>query len=272
MSYRRYQGEGRLPQPVAREGDDWAPQTWEAARRAVIARLREVVGAHGAGAIAGIVSAQATNEEVFLFERLICDALQGRIAGVSWSPPDASRDDFLIDADKNPNTAGLRLLTADGADPDTVLAAAAAGSVRALVLLRADLAGSHGDAAITQLGEQVDFVVALDTHFTQTAEIADVLLPIATFAETDGTFVNRGGRTQRVREAIQAPAQARPGWMVLGQLRADLDQHPVPADASAVFSELAAAHQVFRHMSYATIGDQGLPVPAAPGAHPAATD
>ena len=265
LSYKRYQGEGRLLQPVAREDDRWAVRAWDAARRDVVTRLREVFTTHGASAIAGIVSAQATDEEIFLFERLLT-TLEGRIAGLSWSPPDASHDDFLIDADKNPNSAGLRLLTAGGTTVDALLADAAKGTVRALVLLRTDLAASHGHAVVTQLGEQVDYVVALDTHFSPTAEIADVLLPIGTFAETDGTFVNRRGRVQRVREAIRPPAQARPGWVVLSQLRADLARHPEPADASAVFTELAAVQAPFRHLSYATIGDHGLPVDGPPAA------
>jgi NADH-quinone oxidoreductase subunit G len=266
LSYKRYQGEGRLLQPVARQGDGWAVRGWDAVRRDVAARLREVCTAHGAGAIVGIASAQATNEEIFLLERLLRGSLDGRLAGLSWSPADASHDDFLIDRDKNPNTAGLRLLAADADGVDAVLADAAKGTVRAVVLLRTDLAASHGEAAVTQLGEHVDYVAALDTHFTPTAEIADVLLPLATFAETDGTFVNRRGRVQRIREAIQPPAQARPGWMVLSQLRADLARHPEPADASAVFTELAAAHAAFRHLSYTAIGSLGLPVEAAKAA------
>jgi predicted molibdopterin-dependent oxidoreductase YjgC len=228
-----------------------------------------VIGAHGAGAIAGIVSAHATNEEIFLFERLVRESLQGRVAGVAWSPPDATHDDFLIDGDKNPNTAGLRLLTGDDAGVDALLADAVAGNVRALILLRTDLAASHGDALLTQLGDHVDFVIALDTHFNATSEIADFLLPIASFAETDGTFVNRGHRVQRVREAFHAPAQALPAWLLLSQLRADLGRHPIPSDASAVFTELSAAHVPFRHQSYATIGEQGLPIHAPPGPNPA---
>jgi predicted molibdopterin-dependent oxidoreductase YjgC len=123
---------------------------------------------------------------------------------------------------------------------------------------------------VTQLGDQVEYVVALDTHFSPTAEIADVLLPIASFAETDGTFVSRGGRVQRVREAFRPPAQSRAGWQVLSELRADLGRHAVPADASAVFTELAAAHAPFRHLSYAAIGTQGAALDAPqPAANPA---
>jgi NADH-quinone oxidoreductase subunit G len=258
LSYKRYQGEGRLLQPVARDGEGWAVRGWDVARREVVARLREAT-LHDSGArIAGIVSAQATNEEVFLFQRLLQDALGARLGALAWSPPDASHDGFLIDADKNPNTAGLRALTGNATDLAALLEAATGGQIRALVLLRTDLAASHGAALVTALGEQVDYVVVLDTHFGPTAEIADVLLPIGTFAETDGTFVNRSGRVQRVRQAFQPPAQARPGWTVLSELLAELGSAAVPADAGAVFSEVAAAHPAWRHLSYAAIGDHGM--------------
>jgi NADH-quinone oxidoreductase subunit G len=272
MSYKLYQGEGRLLQPVVRDGDGWAVRTWDATQRDVVTRLREILGAHGAGAIAGVASARATNEELFLFERLLRGSLQGRSAGVSWSPPQASHDDFLIDRDKNPNSAGLRLVLGTNDQIDGLLEEIGRGAIRALILLRADLTSSRGEAAVTRLGEQVDYVVVLDTHFGPTAEIADVLLPIATFAETDGTFVNRSGRVQRVRAAIRPPVQSQPGWLVLSQLDAALSRHPVPADAAGVFTELAASHAPFRHMSYATVGDQGLPLDsAAPSAAPASS-
>jgi NADH-quinone oxidoreductase subunit G len=271
MSYRLYQGEGRLLQPVVRDGEGWAVRSWDTTQREVVTRLREILGAHGAGAIAGIASARATNEELFLFERLVRETLQGRSAGVSWSPPNASHDDFLIDADKNPNSTGLRVLLAGGDDIATALDQAAKGTIRALILLRSDLTASHGEQAVTLLGEQVEYVVVLDTHFGPTAEIADVLLPIATFAETDGTFVNRKGRVQRVRAAIRPPAQAQPGWLVLSQLEAALSRHPVPADAAVVFTELAAAHAPFRHMSYATLGASGLVLDSAAASTASAT-
>jgi NADH-quinone oxidoreductase subunit G len=265
-SYKRYQGEGRLLQPVVRDGEGWAVRTWESAQGDVAERLRQIKAAHGTGAIVGVVSAQATNEEVFLFERLLRESLDGRVAGFSWSPPGAWRDDFLIDADKNPNSSGLRTLLGSGHPVEAMLADATRGAVRALVLLRADLHSAFGAEIVTQLGDQLEYVVALDTHFTPTAEIANVLLPIGTFAETDGTFVNRRGRAQRVREAVRPPVQARAGWRVLSELRAAVGERAVPVDAGAVFAEISAAHQPFRHLSYAALGDSGQPLGASPAA------
>jgi NADH-quinone oxidoreductase subunit G len=263
LSYKRYQGEGRLLQPVVRDGNGWAVRTWTDTRRDVVQRLRDLILQHGGSAIAGMVSAQATNEEIFLFSRLLRESIGGPLSGLSWSPPEAAHDDFLIDRDKNPNSAGLRALTADGVAVDTLLANAQRGQLRALVLLRTDLTAARGEALVTALGEAVDYVVVLDTHFGPTAEIADVLLPIATFAETDGTFVNRQQRVQRVREALHPPAQARPGWLVISELLAELGKVSVPADASAVFAELAAAHAPFRHLSYQVIGDHGTMLDSA---------
>ena len=264
MSYKRYQGEGRLLQPVTRDGERWAVRSWDTALATVSERIRAARAAHGPSAVAAVVSAQSTNEEIFLAERLVRRQLGGRLAGLSWSPADARHDDFLIDADKNPNSAGLQVLGAETSELDAVVAAARDGAVRVLVLVRADLSGPYGEALIDALSESVEFIVVLDTHFSRTAEIADVLLPIASFAETDGTVVNRARRVQRVREAIAPPVQARPGWAVLSDIARTLEGPAVPADASAVFTELAASQEPFRHLSYTRLGELGLPLESGP--------
>src|SRR2546425_2303855 len=121
MSYRDLQGEGRLREPLLRGADAFAPARWEAALGAVTARLRE-------GGVGIVVSARATNEEIYLLRR-IGAAVKARVAGISWSPPDAFHDDFLVKADKNPNTGGLRLqgIAPDGAVDELVAAAGAGG-------------------------------------------------------------------------------------------------------------------------------------------------
>ncbi len=265
LSYKRLQGEGRLLQPVLRNGDGWQARSWEAARQEVVARVRAAVAAGGGRAVAGIVSAQATNEEIFLFDQLLRRAVGGRVAPISWSPPGASHDAWLIDADKNPNSAGLRALLPDGEDVERILADARAGQIRTLILLRTDLTASHGDGVVNALADAVDSIVLLDTHFSAGGEIADVILPIATFAEVDGTFVNRQRRTQYFRAAVRPPGETRPGWLVLSELLAELGGPAVPADAGAVFTELAAARAPFRHLSYARLGEVGSPLGESAG-------
>jgi predicted molibdopterin-dependent oxidoreductase YjgC len=184
------------------------------------------------------------------------------VAGFRWSPPNASHDEFLVDADKNPNSAGLKAL---GLDPDQVgslLADIKSGKIRALALWRTDFPREL-DAALLEAIEKLEFVAVFDTHYRGTAELADVLLPIGSFAETDGTLVNRAGRVQRLREAFAPPSGARAGWRVLAKLIARSGGAPEPADAAAVFTDLAASVAAFRNASYKTIGSLGVPLEGA---------
>ena len=64
--------------------------------------------------------------------------------------------------------------------------------------------------------QAADFVVVFSPfNNEQIQQYADVILPIATFAETDGTFVNTVGHWQSISKAVSAPGEARPAWKVL---------------------------------------------------------
>ena len=54
-----------------------------------------------------------------------------------------------------------------------------------------------------------------DIFLTETAQLADVVLPGASFAEKDGTFTNTERRVQRVRKAIAPVGEARPDWQIV---------------------------------------------------------
>ena len=96
-------------------------------------------------------------------------------------------------------------------------------------------------AAMAACG-QADFLVAC-TAFRGPAldAVADVLLPIAAFAETSGTFVNAEGLWQPFQGAVPPPGEARPGWKVLRVLGNLLDLPGFDyADSAEVRDELAA--------------------------------
>ena len=251
LSCHDLQGEARLTMALRRETEAFAPAGWEAVLAEVSRRLR---AARGVGVI---VSARATNEEMHLASRL-ARALDGRLAGVSWSPPDATGDDFLIKADKNPNGTGLaRQGLGDPAALDRLLEATAQGEVDALVVLRSDLVSWLGSARVGAVLEGVGYLVVVDTHGGETAQYADVVLPIGTYVETDGTFTNHAGRVQRLRQAFPPPGDARPGWQVLTDLLRALGERDVPAGAEATFAALAQSCPAFAGLDYEVVGAQG---------------
>ncbi|MEM7400956.1 MAG: NADH-quinone oxidoreductase subunit NuoG [Pseudomonadota bacterium] len=71
-------------------------------------------------------------------------------------------------------------------------------------------------SATLEAMESADYVVICTPYANdQIRQYADVILPLATFAETDGTFVNNEGRWQSIVKAVNAPGEARPGWKIL---------------------------------------------------------
>jgi predicted molibdopterin-dependent oxidoreductase YjgC len=76
-----------------------------------------------------------------------------------------------------------------------------------------------GQQALAAIADK-ECLIVLDAFLTPTAKAAHVVLPIASFAETEGTATSLEGRVQRVRPAVPPPGEARPGWQVLAELSA----------------------------------------------------
>lgn len=251
FSWRALQGEGRLMEPLARAASAFEVATWDDALDTV---AREVERDGARSAI--LVSARATNEEIWLARRF-GEALGARVVGHAWSPADAAGDDFLVKADKNPNRRGLEMQGLGAADGTALLDAVRAGEVTTLVLLRADVLRWWDDAATRAALERVRFLAVIDTDACETAHYANVVLPIAAYTETDGTFTNHAGRVQRVREAVTPPGEARAGWRVLGALARRAGTDAPDASAESVFAAAAGAVAGLGGLSYETIGSHG---------------
>jgi len=256
LSYAGLQGEGRLLQPLVRGASGFAPAEWSAALAATLARVGEIAKG-GAGCVAVGVSAQASNEEIFL-ARQLARTLDATIVGISWSPSNAFHDDFLVKADRNPNTRGLVLqgLSTDAAGVEALLAGIEAGRVNGLVLVRADLTAWISGERTKSALEKLSYLVVLDSDQREVAQYADVVLPIATYAESDGTFTNHAGRVQRFWQAVKPAGDAIPGWRALADLLAGSDFEGAPA-AESVFAALASEGGAFAGLAYDGLGTEG---------------
>ena len=124
---------------------------------------------------------------------------------------------------------------------ETLLDESTSAELRAVVLFATDLVPSRGEEFLARLRKRVEFFVGIDWRLHATGAVADVLLPISTFAETDGTFVNRASRVQRIRAAFEPSGEAKPGWLLLGELAHEAGGPPAPPDASAAFCSALAA-------------------------------
>ena len=109
--------------------------------------------------------------------------------------------------------------TSVGLDTMGMLAAAAAGTIKALVLLGADPLADCPDRALAEAAlSKVEFLVAIDTLPNASNVHADVLLPASGFAEKSGTTTNLEGRVTVLSSKVSAVGTARPDWMIASEL------------------------------------------------------
>lgn len=115
----------------------------------------------------------------------------------------------------------------------------------------------------------LDFLVIQDIFLTETAELADVVLPAASFAEQDGTFTSTERRVQRVRKAVTPPGDARADWLITCQIAKSMGakgfdfEHP-----SQIMDEIARLTPSYGGISFQRIEEGGLQWPCPDKDHP----
>jgi len=143
------------------------------------------------------------------------------------------------------------------------------GELRAVYIMGENTVVSDANASKTrQALEAVEFLVVQDLFMTETAELADVVLPAACFAEMDGSFTNTERRVQRVRKAVEPPGEAKADWLILCELASRMGYPMAYEHASEVWAELARNTAILAGISYDRIESQGLQWPCPSPDHP----
>ena len=206
--------------------------------------LRPLAG-HGSVGIA--LSAQCTNEEATA-AFVLGAQLRATRYFLGGLPPGDS-DDFLIQADKNPNTNGVRLVAqAFGAQLED---ASAIDGVKALVAVRTE--GLDPD----KLARMEVFVAIAQNEDAATTE-ADVTLPCQSVYEQEGTLINWYGRLQRTWDSLPAPrGDAAPGWSWAKRILDELGGVG-PTSAAEAFRTLAGKSEQLAGLSLEEIPEDGI--------------
>jgi len=119
---------------------------------------------------------------------------------------------------------------------------------------------THCEKALRSL----DFLVVCDLFMTETAELADVVLPASGFAETDGTQTNTERRVQRLRRAVPAAGESRPDWWIISELAKRMGFEGFDySGADEVFNELCSVSPTYAGLDWDRIeyGEYQWPVP-----------
>ena len=119
------------------------------------------------------------------------------------------------------------------------------------------IAGSLQDPNILKGKE---FVVVQELFETDTTDVADIVLPAASFAEVDGTFTNNAGNVQRVRKVIDPIHRSKPDWMIAGLIAKAMGAELGEMTASAMFRSIADSIPAYSGLRYPMLKDESNPV------------
>ena len=156
-----------------------------------------------------------------------------------------------------------------GATVTSMMQMAHSGDLKALYIIGenpmvSDPDLNHAEDAMKNL----DFLVVQDIFLTETARMADVVLPSAAFAEKDGTFTNTERKVQRVRRAVKPPGEAREDWKIISDI-ADRMGYPMRyGNARDIMREIAEVTPSYRGITYDRIEVNGIHWPCLSMDHP----
>jgi NADH-quinone oxidoreductase subunit G len=175
------------------------------------------------------------------------------------------------------------LPTQPGKSTRMMLAAAAAGEIKAIVLSGADPVRDMPDGDLARQGlEAAEFVVAIDLFRNDSNALADVILPAEGFAEKDGTVTNLEGRVQKVNNIVPGPGQARPDWSIVDDIARRMGTDLGFTSAEAVAEEISAVAPAYAGVTWDLLewderdgavvpyGDAGQPLVYVPADTPGA--
>lgn len=117
--------------------------------------------------------------------------------------------------------------------------------------------------------KRLEFLVVQDMFLTETAQLAHVVLPAASFAEKDGTFTNTERRVQRVRKAVEPVGNSKPDWWIICEIAKRMGaqgfdyNHP-----SEVMDEIARLTPSYGGINYERLENGGLQWPCPNTDHP----
>lgn len=152
---------------------------------------------------------------------------------------------------------------------------AVSGRIRAMYIMGENLMMTNPDATLMERAmRSLEFLVVQEIFLTETAQLAHVVLPAASFAEKSGTFSNTERRVQIVRPFARPPGEAKPDWAILCEVGRRLGRRlrrPLRweyGSAAEVMREIATLCPIFGGINHDRLEAGGLQWPCPSLDHP----
>lgn len=169
---------------------------------------------------------------------------------------------------------GVSLPTASGIKATECFPAMLEGRIKGLFLFGEDPVRTDPDTShVIRALEALEFFVVEDLFLTETAKLADVVLPGRSYAEKEGTFTNTERRVQRVRRAVEGPAGARLDTDIFTEVMNRMGYAQPRLSAAEIMDEIAALTPIYGGVSHRRLdgneaAGRGLQWPCPNAVHP----
>ncbi len=164
---------------------------------------------------------------------------------------------------------GVKLSPKPGLTLTDQLIQAREGNVKALYIIGEDPMTSDPNIThVRQALEKLEFLVVHEIYMSPTAEMADVVLPGASFAEKTGTFTNSERRVQLINKAIEPIGNSKPDWEIVCEVATRMGYAFNYADTSEIMDEIASVAPIYGGISHERIHKVGLQWPCPDKEHP----
>jgi predicted molibdopterin-dependent oxidoreductase YjgC len=165
---------------------------------------------------------------------------------------------------------GCKLNPTLGLTLTEIFGAVDSGKLNALYILGENPVVTEADtSSVEESISHLDLLIVQDLFLTETAQLADVVLPAASFAEKDGTFTNTERRVQRVRKAIEPVGQSRPDWMIIRDIAQQMGAKGFDFEGpEQIMEEIRELTPSYGGITYERIEPVGLQWPCPDLKHP----
>ncbi len=163
---------------------------------------------------------------------------------------------------------GVHLPTTTGLTAVEMIEQAAAGKLKGMLVMGENPVASFPCPSLVRKAlTSLELLVVTDMFLTETAKLATVVLPAASFAEKEGTFTNFEGRVQRIRKAIEHVGDSLADWEIIVQLALRIG-HPMPySSPRQVMDEIQELVPLYQRLAYADFEAQDLAWADLEGSH-----
>lgn len=172
--------------------------------------------------------------------------------------------------EKFENAWQCRLPASPGLNLTEVFEAVRADKVKALYVMGENPVITEANTrTVKKALPHLDLFIVQDIFMTETAKLADVILPAASFAEKEGTFTNSERRVQRVRKVLEPKGQSRPDWEII----CDIANHMQATgfdfeNPRAIMEEISSLTPSYKGITYERIERKGIQWPCPDETHP----